>query len=80
MEHLAERSAAHGPMTRSTPSCFIAHRFARYGTLCGGNWCFMPCRGMNATERPSTRPTVTGAEGFPHGVSTSTSRTSSKNE
>ncbi len=57
--------AADGPKSLVTPSSFIAHTFARYGTSCGGNSWSRPCRGMNATRRPSIVPTVTGAAGLP---------------
>ena len=67
-------------MIRETPSSFIAHRFARYGTRWGGNSCFVPWRGRNATRRPPISPITTGAEGLPYGVSTSTDSAPSRNE
>ena len=60
---------AHGPKTRRTPSARSAHMLARYGTVCGENSWFTPCRGRNATSCSPTVPTVIGALGSPYGVS-----------
>ena len=71
--------AANGPSSARTPSSFIAHTFARYGTVCGGNWWRAPWRGMKATRVSPSVPITTGAAGSPYGVTTSTSSTSSRN-
>ncbi len=66
-------------MIRRTPSSFIAHRFARYGICAGGSSWSRPWRGRNATRLPPISPIANGADGFPYGVATSTSSTSSRN-
>src|ERR1022692_4139639 len=53
--------------------------FARYGMRCGGNWCWRPCRGRNATFRPATSPITMRSLGGPNGVSTVTSSAAERN-
>src|SRR4051812_8598223 len=57
--------AALGPNSRATPSSFIAHTLARYGTRCGGESGAFPRRGREAPRRPPTLSVGVGGPGGP---------------
>ena len=56
-----------------TPNSLNAQIFALKLIICGGIVCFLPCLGRKAIFLPLNVPTVIVSDGFPYGVSISTS-------